>query len=81
MTSAQPVSRRTRVRPSRRRTLTVSLRRGLAIETRMAFALATLAVLITLGVTLFTDEVPFTGLMLPLLLGSLLLGRARSHGS
>jgi hypothetical protein len=40
----------------------------------MALGLAALAVTITLGVTLFTDEVPFTGLMLPLLLGSLLLG-------
>jgi hypothetical protein len=75
MTAAPPVSRRVRYASSpRRRGLTMRLRRSLAIEFRVALALAALGALITIGVVILTDDIPVTGLMLPLLLGSIFLG-------
>jgi hypothetical protein len=48
--------------------------RGLSTEQRTALTLSSLAVVITLAVYLFPDDVPFSSLMLPLLLGAILLG-------
>jgi hypothetical protein len=59
---------------SRRRRLTLIMRRGLSLETRVAIGLGALGVLITIGVVLFPVEMPFSSLMLPLLLASVFLG-------
>jgi hypothetical protein len=48
--------------------------RGLTTEQRTSLILSLFAVAITLGVYAFPNVVPFSGLMLPLLLGSILLG-------
>jgi hypothetical protein len=48
--------------------------RGLTTEQRTALLLTLLAVSLTLIIYLFPTEMPFTSLMLPLLLGSILLG-------
>jgi len=72
MTTAHPVSRRARVTPRRR--LQMLMRRGLSFEMRVALGLAAAGLLVTIAVVLFTEEVPITGLMLPLLLASLFLG-------
>jgi hypothetical protein len=75
MTTAHPVPRRApSVVTPRRRRLRLLVRRGLSLESRVAFGLAAVSALLTLSVVLWTDEVPFTSLMLPLLLGSLFLG-------
>jgi hypothetical protein len=73
MTLALPGFRRARV-GARRRRLTMMMRRGLTLETRVALALAALGALITIGVTLWPMAVPFSSLMLPLLLASVFLG-------
>ena len=50
------------------------LERELGREMRIAVLLALLASVITLSVVIWPEDVPFTSLMVPLLLGSLLLG-------
>jgi len=73
MATAHTASRRVRgVTPRMRLGLTVQ--RALSLETRLAVLLAAIGVLITLGVAWKPMDVPFTSLMLPLLLGSLFLG-------
>jgi hypothetical protein len=75
MTTADPASSHARaVSTPRRRRLRLMMRRGLSLELRVALVLGVVSVLLTVGVVLWTDEVPFTSLMLPLLLGSLFLG-------
>jgi hypothetical protein len=71
--TAHPATGRARV-GSRRRRLTLIMRRGLSLETRVAIGLGALGVLITIGVVLFPVEMPFSSLMLPLLLASVFLG-------
>src|SRR5688500_11918660 len=71
--TAQPASRRPRVISPRRR-LTLLMRRGLTLETRVALGLAAASLAVTIGVVLFTEDVPIIGLMLPLLLASIFLG-------
>ncbi|HET9420683.1 MAG TPA: PP2C family protein-serine/threonine phosphatase [Nocardioides sp.] len=50
------------------------MRRGLTLETRVALGLAAASLAVTIGVVLFTEDVPIIGLMLPLLLASIFLG-------
>ncbi len=50
------------------------MRQGSTTESRTAIALAVAALLITAAVVVFPAEMPFTGLMVPLLLASILLG-------
>ena len=73
MTTAHSVSSRARGGSLRRR-LTLMMRRGLTLETRAALALAAASLAVTIGVVLFTEDVPIIGLMLPLLLASIFLG-------
>ena len=73
MTLALPGFRRAGV-GARRRRLTMMMRRGLTLETRVALALAALGALITIGVAMWPMAVPFSSLMLPLLLASVFLG-------
>ncbi len=73
MTTAHPLSRRVRgVMPRTR--IALMLRRGLSTETRLLLVLAVATILLTGGVVLQPVEVPFSVLMLPLLLGSIFLG-------
>lgn len=73
MTTAHPLSRRVRGVTPRAR-LGLMIRRGMPTETRIALALGAVCVLLTAGVVSYPMEVPFTSLMLPLLLGSIFLG-------
>ena len=73
MTTANPASRRARTSASRRR-LWLGVRRAVTVEYRLAFALAAVAGLLTLAVAMYPMQVPLSVLMLPLLLGSLMLG-------
>lgn len=50
------------------------VRRALTVESRLALMLAAFSVIITIAVVLRPMEVPFSSLMLPLLLGSVFLG-------
>lgn len=65
-------------RPARASAMTrrwhLFLRHGVHREARIAGLLVLLSVLITVTVAIWPDRTPFTGLMVPLLLGSLLLG-------
>ena len=60
--------------PLRRRPWRTSVRRGLTAESRVAVVLALVSLAITLGVVLWPMQAPFTALMLPLLVASILLG-------
>lgn len=63
------------VRASRwRRSWQLFLRRGLSAESQIALWLAGAAILITVGVAIWPMQMPFTALMLPLLVASVLLG-------
>lgn len=73
MATAHPASRRVRGITPRVR-LELMVRRGLSQEARVALLLALVGVAITVGVAIWPMEVPFTSLMLPLLLGSIFLG-------
>lgn len=57
-----------------RRRWRVFVRRGLTPETRLALALALFAAVIALAVAVWPQRTPFTAMMIPLFLGSLLLG-------
>lgn len=73
MTAANEAARLAPASAMRRRWSRLK-RRGSPPETRIALALAVTTFAITALIVLFTDQVPFTSLMVPLLLGSLLLG-------
>lgn len=73
MTAVSPLSRRARSLPPGRR-MRLLWRRGSSLETRYAVLLALLGLVICVGVVTQPMEVPFTSLMLPLLLGSVFLG-------
>ncbi len=60
--------------PSWRRGWRTFVRRGLTTETRIAVALALSAMAVTVAVVQWPLQVPFTSLVLPLMLGSILLG-------
>lgn len=49
-------------------------RRSASVETRMAVALAAFSIAVAVLTTLFPGRVPFTSLMLPIVVGSILLG-------
>ena len=55
--------------------------RGLSTEQRTALSLTSLAFVITLAVYVFPDDVPFSSLMLPLLIGAIRLGPRTLPGS
>jgi hypothetical protein len=80
MTMTRPAAQPARIEASRPPRTTVRrhwrnfVHRGLSTEQRNALLLSSLAVAVTVAVYLFPDDVPFSGLMLPLLLGSILLG-------
>lgn len=73
MTAARDAAEPARVFPQRRQ-LRVFLRRGLPRESRIAILLGAVALVIVVLVALWPVDAPFTSLMVPLLLGSLLLG-------
>lgn len=60
--------------PRWRRSWRLFLRRGLSTETRIALVLAVVVVVITVAVAIWPMQMPFTALMLPLLVASVLLG-------
>ncbi len=80
MTMTKPMAQPARIEASRppraklRRHWRNFVHRGLSTEQRNALMLSSLAVAITVAVYLFPDDAPFSSLMLPLLLGSILLG-------
>jgi hypothetical protein len=49
-------------------------RRGISVQTQLLVVLVALSLAILLAVVVETEDVPFTSLMVPLLLGSILLG-------
>ncbi|MDO9454992.1 PP2C family protein-serine/threonine phosphatase [Nocardioides sp.] len=49
-------------------------RRGDSIENRMALGLALFSIAVSVSVSYFPEQTPFTSLMLPVVLGSILLG-------
>ena len=73
MTTAHPLSRRVRGVSPRAR-VGLMLRRGMTAETRLGLTLAAVTVLLTAAIAWRPMDVPFTSLMLPLLLGSIFLG-------
>lgn len=73
MTAITPASRPARTSTWRRRRRRF-LRQASTSESRTAIALAVAAVVVTVAVVLFPERMPFTGLMVPLLLASVLLG-------
>ncbi len=73
MTTAHPLSRRVRGVTPRAR-VGLMLRRGMTAETRLGLTLAAVTVLLTASIVWRPMDVPFTSLMLPLLLGSIFLG-------
>jgi hypothetical protein len=54
--------------------LGLMMRRGLTVQTRLAFSLAVFAGALTSAIAMYPMQVPLSTLMLPLLLGSLMLG-------
>lgn len=73
MTAITPASRPARTSAWRRRRRRF-LRQASTSESRTAIALAVAAVVVTVAVVLFPERMPFTGLMVPLLVASVLLG-------
>jgi hypothetical protein len=73
MTALSSAARTTRT-PSLARRWQLVLRRGVSRESRIAGLLALIAMLITVTIAIWPDYSPITSLMVPLLLGSLLLG-------
>ena len=72
MTIAHPLRRVRGVTPRAR--LGLKLRRGMSAEIRLALTLAVATLGLMVAIVLRPMEVPFTTLMLPLLLGSIFLG-------
>lgn len=73
MTSTYDAARPARA-PRWRRSWQLLLRRGLSTESQIALVLAHVAIGITVAVAIWPTQMPFTALMLPLLVASVLLG-------